>query len=133
MEIGQKVYFYDKETQTIKNGEIFGINISKSGYVIVSINTDSGKKRVESSLVSGEDIFDKNKLDALSKKIIEKSDEFDKILEELRESFKAQLKEKTDGLLKEIDELRLQIIGEPPYKPETEPEERVENGESQEC
>lgn len=95
--LGQKVFFIDMKSRSVKEGVILSEIISQSGYVVHIIVDEEGKHNVESLL------------------IFQSKEDADKRLPEVL-AIKDMMDEKAKELEKTLDTMREQVIGKPEHK-----------------
>ena len=95
--IGEKIYYLDFKNKKVSSGIVIGSHITTTGYGAYLVRTDEGDVQKEMSIC----YLNENEANNALKYKLPIAEEMNKLIEE------------TNRI---VNELRLDIIGEPPFK-----------------
>lgn len=115
--LGKEVFYFDTESETIKQGVIINAVITASGYFKYAVGNLETKKAVyvEETLIDTEENL-KKRLDIMKSITQEMKKirlENDNITKEIQKEYSKKIKEATEPNFKKLDELRIKLIGKP--------------------
>ncbi len=115
--LGKEVFYFDTESETIKQGVIINAIITVNGYYKYAVGNLKTKKAVyvEESLIDTEENL-KKRLDimkSITQEMKKLRLENDNITKEIQKEYSKKIKEATEPNFKKLDELRIKLIGTP--------------------
>ena len=117
MKLGDKVFYYRVEDKSIQEGLISGMLLRENGYELILILAADGKTyNCEKELCSAnkETLEAKKGMwDGLVDTINARNKSRDDIIKKLQKEYKEKIEKETFSLTAEIDNLRIDVIGQP--------------------
>ena len=115
--LGKEVFYFDTDSETIKNGVVVNAVITANGYFKYAIGNLKTKKAqyVEESLIDTEENLKKrlSVMKSITQEMKKLHDENQKLTKEIQKEYSAKIKEATEPNFKKLDELRIKLIGTP--------------------
>jgi hypothetical protein len=117
MKLGDIVYYYKTEDKTIHEGLVTGMLLRENGYELVLIRTEKGETYNCERELCGTNKQSvecrKNMLDGLVDTINARNNSRNEIIKKLNKEYKSKVEKETFSLTAEIDNLRIDVIGQP--------------------